>query len=115
MAFSELEQKRYEKVVGAYIESRRPEPSIRNQLDICYRIFGQSIEIFEVRPRWDDPSIKMENPVAKATYVKTSKNWKIYWMRADLKWHGYEPNAQVQKLEDFINILESDEYGCFWG
>lgn len=115
MAFSEFEQKRYEKMISAYIESRRPGPSLRAQLDICYRISGQSIEIYEVRPRWDEPSIKIENPVAKVTYVKTSKNWKIYWMRADLKWHVYEPNAEVQALEDFLNILELDEYGCFWG
>lgn len=115
MAFSEFEQKRYEKIIGTYIESRRPKPSLRKKLDISYRISGQSIEIFEIRPDWKDPPIVNEHPIAKSTYIKTSQCWKIYWMRADLKWYSYEPNTHVKTLDEFIHILDSDEYGCFWG
>ncbi|HKL26212.1 MAG TPA: DUF3024 domain-containing protein [Desulfuromonadales bacterium] len=57
----------------------------------------------------------MESPVAKATYVKIRKIWKIYWMRADLKWHGYQPDPVVQSIEEFLEIVERDEYGCFYG
>jgi hypothetical protein len=57
---------------------RRPPAHIRNELDLGYRISGQSVEIFEVRPQWDDPSQKMERPVAKATFVKTRNCWKIF-------------------------------------
>ena len=28
--------------------------------------------------------------VAKATYRKASDDWKLFWMRRDMKWHGYE-------------------------
>lgn len=115
MEFSEFEQKRYEKMISAYIETRRPEPKIRDKLDISYRISGQNIEIFEVRPDWKEPSVIHEHPIAKATYVKTTNNWKIYWMKADLKWHGYEPDLTVKTLEQFISILDTDEFGCFWG
>jgi len=76
---------------------------------------GQSIEIFEIRPRWDDPQEIMENPVAKAVYVKTRGVWKIYWQRADLKWHGYEPYPEAKSLEEFLQVVESDEYACFFG
>ncbi len=31
MTFSEFEQKLYEKIVGSYIETRRPEPRIRDK------------------------------------------------------------------------------------
>lgn len=85
MAFNELERKRIEKTVGRFIETRRPPPAIRSQLDLGFRLQGQSVELFEIRPVWDNPSQKMESPVAKATYVKTQNVWKVYWMRADLK------------------------------
>jgi hypothetical protein len=36
-------------------------------------------------------------------------------MRSDLKWHGYEPNPEVETLSDFLDIIQKDPYGCFWG
>ncbi|MBW6476360.1 MAG: DUF3024 domain-containing protein [Chromatiales bacterium] len=115
MAFSELELKRHEKILNAYLEKNRPPKHIRNELDLGIRREGQSVEIVEIRPRWDNPQEKMENPVAKATYVKTQAIWKIYWRRADLKWHLYEPHPMAKSLEEFLKVIESDEYGCFFG
>ena len=53
MALSEFEIKRIEKLVGNFIESRRPEPCRRDEVDISFRISGQSFEVFEIRPRWE--------------------------------------------------------------
>lgn len=50
--FSEFEIKRVEKVVGAFIAKRRPPPHIRKQLDLGFRLKGQSVEIFGIRPVW---------------------------------------------------------------
>jgi hypothetical protein len=61
-------------------------------LDLGYRLVGQSVEVFETRPFWRDASKTMENPVARATYVKAGRYWKIYWHRADLKWHRCDPH-----------------------
>ncbi len=36
-------------------------------------------------------------------------------MRADLKWHGYEPDSTVKTLEQFIGVIDTDEFGYFWG
>jgi hypothetical protein len=88
MALSEFERKRIEKAAQAFIERRRPPPHVRPKLDFGYRITGQSLELFEIRPRWDKPTEKREHPFAKATYVKTTGAWKLFWRRADLKWHG---------------------------
>lgn len=115
MAFSEFELRRLEKLVGQYVEKRRPPPHIRPELDIAYRISGQSVEVFEVRPVWKQPDEIGEHPVAKATYVKTQGIWKVYWMRADLKWHGYQPHPQVKHIEEFLALVDHDQYGCFWG
>ncbi len=115
MAFSEFETKKNEKVVKAFIEKNRPPAHIRKELDLSYRVKDQSIEIFEVRPRWDNPKEIMESPVAKATYVKTQDIWKIYWQRADLKWHSYQPCPEAKTIEEFLEVVEADSNACFYG
>jgi hypothetical protein len=111
----ELELKRWERDLAKFMERRRPPPPIRPQLDIGYRISGQSVEIFEVRPAWERPTERVEHPVAKATYVRSRNRWRVFWMRRDLKWHGYEPNPEVRSLEAFLNIVDRDEHCCFFG
>lgn len=115
MALTELEAARTKKAVGEFIERRRPPAHIRRELDIGYCITGQSVEIFEVRPAWDNPDEKIERPIAKATFVRTQDIWRIYWQRADLKWHIYEPVAEVAGISQFLEAVEADPHGCFWG
>ena len=115
MAFTEFERKRIDRLAAAFIEERRPPAHIRDQLDLGYRISGQSLELFEIRPLWNDPSEKLEEPVAKSTFVKKTNRWKVYWQRQDLKWHRYDPDPEVDTLEDFLAVVSADEYACFWG
>ena len=115
MAVSEFEIKRIEKLASSFVELNRPPAHIRAQLDLGYRISDQSLELFEMRPGWKDPSTTTETPMAKATFVKKTKSWKIYWQRADLKWHGYEPEPEVGTLEEFFDIVSKDQYACFKG
>lgn len=115
MALNDLERKRVEKAVGAFVEKRRPPPAVRPELDLGFRITGQSVELFEIRPQWDKPEVRQERSFAKATYVRTQGLWKVYWMRADLKWHSYQPDAEVEGIEDFLAVVAKDEYACFFG
>ena len=78
MAFSEIELKRHEKTINIFLEKKRPPVHIRDKLDIGCRIEGQSVEVLEIRPDWQDETKKMERPVAKATFAKNSHEWKIY-------------------------------------
>ena len=98
-----------------WMEKNRPPEEMRNELDNGYRIEDQSVYIFEIRPRYDKPEIILETPIAKTTYVHTKKRWKIFWMRADLKWHGYTPHLYVRDIKDFLKIVKEDPHGCFWG
>ena len=115
MAFSEFEKKKIQKIIGQYIEKNRPQAEIRDKVDLSYKLSGQSVELFEIRPLWNNPNEKIEEPIAKATYVKTQKLWKVYWQRADLKWHRYEPDPEVNTIEEFVSLVENDEYACFFG
>jgi hypothetical protein len=115
MAFNDLETKRIEKAVREFVEKRRPPPHIRPQIDLSFRVRGQSVEIFEVRPAWHVPRETVEHAVAKATFVKTQQVWKVYWKRADSKWHAYAPAPEVATLQEFLSLADNDEHGCFFG
>lgn len=115
MAISEFEIKRCEKHVGEYIAKHRPPVHIRNEVDLCFRIEDQSIVIFEIRSLFNKVDEKIESMVAKTTYIKKTKTWKIFWHKSDMKWHAYQPQPEVKTLEEFITILEKDEHCCFYG
>lgn len=115
MAISEFEIKRTELELEKYLAKHRPPAHIRHQLDIGYRISGQSVEIFEIRPHWKIADSKIETPVAKATFVKTKGYWKVFWMRQDLKWHRYDVTPEVSRIEVFLQMVSDDEHSCFFG
>lgn len=113
MALTALEALRTGKTMAAYVESHRPPMHLRDQLDLLYSVEGQSVYLLEVRRLMDGERI--ERPFAKATYVRSQKLWKIYWQRADLKWHSYEPVATVKSIQAFCDVVQADPYGCFRG
>jgi hypothetical protein len=115
MALTGQEKADIESAMVDFLTRRRPPEHIRDKFDIAWRLDGQSVVIFEIRPFWRDPSHKIEEAVAKATYVRKSKRWKIYWQRADLKWHGYPPYPEAVLFEEFLAVVDEDENACFWG
>lgn len=112
VAFNDIERKRIEHDLATFMA---PPPHIRPELDFGYRISGHSVEIFEIRPQWQNPKEKMEHAVAKATFVRTRNIWRVFWMRSDLKWYGYEPVPEVRSLAAFLAVVGRDEYCCFFG
>ena len=115
MALNDLDRRRIEIAMAAFLAKHRPPPHIRPELDIGYRLNEQSVEILEIRPQWDNPSIIREHPFAKATYVRTQNLWKVFWKRADLKWHGYDPASTVKSIDEFLAVVDADQHGCFFG
>lgn len=115
MAFNDLDKKRIEKAMAGFLARRRPPAHVRSELDIGYRVSGQSVEILEIRPQWNDRSIVHRYPIAKATYVRALNQWKIFWRRATLKWQGYEPTPTVASIDEYLRVVDADQYGCFFG
>ena len=94
MAFTAQQTTDVEAAMADFLARRRPPEAIRDKLDLSWRI---------------------EEPVAKATYVRIANRWRIYWQRADLKWHGYTPHPEAVFFEEFLGVVEEDECCCFWG
>ncbi len=115
MAFHDLERKNIENALNAFIERIRPAPHIRPELDFGFNISGQSVELVEIRPQWNNRSIIRRHPFAKATFVKTQEVWKIYWLRQTFKWHSYEPTPTATSIGEFLAVVKADKYGCFFG
>ncbi|MEO7798779.1 MAG: DUF3024 domain-containing protein [Opitutaceae bacterium] len=101
--------------VAAFVAKRRPPVHLRAQVDLSFRFDGRSVEIFEIRPQWNNPARRIEEAVAKARYLKSRDAWLVYWQRADLKWHKYGPTPEVSTLQAFLTLVDEDEYGCFFG
>lgn len=102
-------------VLENYIDKVRPIEELRDQVDVAYKIENQSIIIYEVRPRFNQPDQTFESAIAKATFVKATDCWKVFWQRADLKWHPYKPKPIVKTIKEFVTLVEKDEHYCFWG
>lgn len=85
-----------------------------DQLRVDYRIEGQSVYIFEHRKRWKGEGFA-DFEVAKATYVATTKKWKLFWMMRDLKWHAYMEDPIHDDIESVFKCVDEDDCCAFWG
>ena len=116
MALTELETARVRKAVGSFVERRRPPPHLRQEADLAFRISGQSVQILEVRRAYGGaPEEKIELPVAKATYVRTVRGWRVFWLRQDMKWHSYKSLPVVATIDEFVALVQEGRDGCFFG
>lgn len=115
MAFTEPELARVESALADFLEKRRPPEEIRQKVDLAYRIEGESVVIFLLRPLWRDPTEILEHPVAKAIYQRGTHRWSIKWQRANLRWYRYDPHPEAMLFEEFLAVVDEDEQCCFWG
>ena len=89
---------------------------IKKDLDYDYEIDGQTVSVFEVRPLWrGKPGELTRRPFVKFRYIQSEALWHIYWMRASGKWQAYEPNPISKDLNEALQVIDADQYGCFFG
>ncbi len=71
----------------------------------------QSYVVGHKRKAWKSDKEYLDED-CKIVYVKSKNLWKLYWKRADLKWHLYE---SYEDLDDLLEEVRTDPNGCFWG
>lgn len=76
MAFTPQQLADIEAAMADFLTKRRPPEEIRDKLDLAWRIEQQSVVIFSIRPFWRDESRKIDEPIAKATYLRKTHRWK---------------------------------------
>jgi hypothetical protein len=100
---------------GELLSKRRPPAELRDKLDYRADINGQEVTIISLRPTFGEPGRKTEHPIAKARWVGKQKVWRLYWMRADMKWHSYEPLPQSPSIATLLGEVDRDSHCCFFG
>lgn len=91
------------------------DPRVRSQLKVGFRFDGFSVILFESRLHFMPPHEWHEEPVAKFTYVRSGRIWRLFRMLRDLKWHGYEPFPESRDLAPLVSEVQTDPTGIFWG
>ncbi len=114
MAFEARELEQIRSLMDSFCESRSPVEH-RDELRLAYDVQGHSVIVFEERPDWRDSTETMRSPIAKFRYYRSRDEWNLYWMRADLNWHLYEPAAPSRSLSRLIGHVHRDTYCCFFG
>jgi hypothetical protein len=71
--------------------------------------------LFERRPRYGQLVGITDSPVAKIKFVRSADEWRLYWMRRDLKWRSYEMLSSSRNLEELVREIDEDPYCCFFG
>ena len=102
-------------IMNEYIEFKRPPERVRDQVDIDYRIEGQSVILVELRVTLFGERKWFESPIAKATWVASKKHWKVFWRRANQTWDPYPPVPTVKTFPEFVELVDEDTHHCFWG
>lgn len=88
---------------------------VTDELDFGYAIVGHTVDLFEIRPDWRDRTVVRQRPFARIRYVRTADEWRLYWMRADLRWRPYQPAPVRDSPRDVLAEVDKDLHGCFFG
>lgn len=102
-----------EKYIQEWVENNRPSKEIRDEVDYSYEFDKGVFILFEIRLLFDGDRVSF--PVVKASFVKKTNTWKLYWMRSNNKWCLYEPNTKMNTIFDVFREIDKDQYGCFFG
>ena len=116
MAFTDIEISEHTALIEDLFWSRRRPPlQLRDEIREGQRFTGEAIELFFVRPVFNRPGERVENSIAKVQYVRSRKVWRLFWKKADGKWHGYQPFAEAKSLSAALGVIEEDASHCFFG
>ena len=103
MAFDARQLEHIRALLDPFCAAHSPEEH-RDQLRMTYSIDGHAVTLFEERPDWRGSGEWMRSEIARFRYYRSRDEWQLYWMRADMKWHLYEPAAPVfvhRKVDHF--------------
>ena len=114
MAFGEIELKLIENTVGEMCQRRSP-AQLRDKVRTVYLITKYSVEVYEQKTIWNNREEWTNTGIAKFLYTKTTKKWKLYWVRQDGKWHLYETLSESTTIETLVEEVDKDLYSTFWG
>ena len=68
-----------------------------------------------MRPAFNRPGEHIEESIAKIRHLPRLCVWRIFWKRADDKWHRYPPCPEANSLAEALRVIDEDANSCFFG
>lgn len=88
-------------------------PEAKDELRVGVRFEKFDAILLESRPSYRDPLQWLERPIAKFTFVGTSKIWRLFCLRRDGNWHSYEPLPESPDLSTLVTEVLVNPTGIF--
>ena len=115
MAFAEIEFKGIDASVGKLCRALSSK-GLPHKIQYIYEVEGHTVTMYEERPAWKDPDKTTRQGIARFRLFRSRKEWKVYWMRQDLKWHEYDPDVSTAtSLAPLVAVVSEDKWGAFFG
>jgi len=51
----------------------------------------------------------------KLKFIRSANKWRLYWQRADLKWHEYPGPSSSDCINDLLREIDADPLAYFFG
>lgn len=91
---------------------------VRDQLRVELDVEDRSVTVLECRPPWDPAQMGrawIRVPIGRLRYVKSRKEWQLYYSDSNDRFHRYEGLATSSNIGDLIQEIDRDPYAIFWG
>jgi len=109
----EIDRRRVDKLLAlfdAHVPARA-----RDKVRYGHSFRGNSVTLFERRPRYNDPSVWGQLAVAQFRRNARTRLWSLYCRDRNERWHLYEGVAPTQKLSSLVVEVQRDPTGIFFG
>ena len=100
--------------VAAYCERKIP-LRVCGKVRLIHQWRGSRVTLVEQRPKWNDPAIWVDSPVAQFRYHEDQNDWTLYWRDRNQRWHLVEENPGSRSITRLLAEVDQDPTGTFWG
>ena len=104
-----------EKKVDEYCKKKVP-PHALHQVNLSYKIRGNSITIFENRAPWRiDIKEWTSMPIAQIRFDEKTGEWTLFCADRNDRWHEYYDIVPTKDIDKILAEIDEDPTGIFWG
>lgn len=103
-----------EQIMRPYCENKVP-AAYRDQSRVGFKFRGNSVTLYEERPRFREPETWVDTVVAQFRYDPQSEQWTLYWADRNSRWHRYSEVKPKKSFKRLLDEVDEDPTGIFWG
>ena len=96
--------------------ANRVPPGATDQVRVECEVDPRAVTVVEWRPPWREEFGPewMRLPVARISYVGTSRLWTLYYYRHTGRWQRYPLLGPTTRIDPLLNELELDPMCLLW-